>query len=181
VAQLLEKGLTENQAQEILNCQPEAVIKKQLEILPYRLDWNKEQGRETQNPVALFYMALKGDWDPPPNYHQAQKEAQQLKERAKRQEEERAKQQAQAKAEYRARARSGRLLAYYQGLESDKKHEIDQRAEANLNNFVKGLVKEIIEAGKDPMESPIYKITFEQERIKILAEYRRGQKTEENV
>jgi regulator of protease activity HflC (stomatin/prohibitin superfamily) len=125
-------------------------------------------------------MALKGDWDPPPNYHQAQKEVQQLKERAKRQEEERAKQQAQAKAEYRAKARTGRLLAYYQGLESDKKHEIDQRAEANLNNFVKGLVKELIEAGKDPMESPMYKINFEQERIKILAETRRGPQPKEN-
>lgn len=175
--QLMERGLTENQVHEIFNILNEESIKKQLEVLPYRLAWNKEQGRETQNPAALFYMALKGDWDPPPNYHQALKEAEEQKVRAKRQAEENLKKQAEIRREYEAKARAGRLLTYYQSLTDDKKREIDQKAEDNLNSFVKGLVKEILEAGKDPLtESPIYRINFEQERLKILAEERRQQK-----
>jgi hypothetical protein len=175
--QLMEKGLTENQVHEIFNILPEEAIKRQLEILPYRLEWNKEQGRETQNPAALFYMALKGNWDPPPNYYWAIKEAEEQKARAKRQAEENLKKQAEIRQEYKAKARAGRLLTYYQGLPDAKKQEIDQRAKDNLNSFVKSLIKEILEAGKDPLtESPIYRINFEQERLKILAAERRQQK-----
>ena len=172
--QLMEKGLTENQVHEISNCLNEESIKKQLEILPYRLAWNKEQGRETQNPAALFYMSLKGDWDPPPNYLETQAEAKRKQEQTQRQAVENLKKQAEIRREYEAKARAGRLLTYYQGLPDAKKQEIDQRAKDNLNSFVKGLVKEIIEAGKDPLsESPIYRINFEQERLKILTEERR--------
>ncbi|MDW7988378.1 MAG: hypothetical protein RMJ65_06740 [candidate division WOR-3 bacterium] len=177
MVQLMEKGLTENQVHEIFNILDEETIKKQLEILPYRLSWNKEQGRETQNPAALFYMALKGNWDPPPNYYQALKEAEEQKTRAKRQEEENLKKQAEIRREYKAKARAIRLLTYYQSLTDEKKQEIDQRAKDNLNPFVKELIQDILKNGKDPLiESPIYRINFEQERLKILAEERRQHK-----
>jgi hypothetical protein len=173
-AKLMEKGLTESQAEEILKLQPEAAVRNQLKFLPYRLKWNEEQGKETQNPAALFYIALKENWDPPPNYLDAQEELRQRKEQAQRKEEENRQRQEQARLEFKERYRAERLMLFFEQLTPEEQEAINQKANANLSDFIKETGQTIKKDGKDPLkESLIYRSAFEPERLIIIETRRR--------
>ena len=77
---LLEHGLTESQAQELLR-QGEKVVRLQLEALPYRLKRYKGQ-RKVANEPAILYQAIKENWSLPREYWEA-KEREEREKRAK--------------------------------------------------------------------------------------------------
>jgi hypothetical protein len=79
-AKLLEHGLTESQAQELLS-QGEQVVRLQLEALPYRLKRYKGRKRAANEP-ALLYQAIKENWSLPREYWEA-KEREEREKRAK--------------------------------------------------------------------------------------------------
>jgi len=93
LSSLLQKGLTEKQAKNLLSEKGEDVVKAQLDYLPFRLEEYKGQGREV-NEAAIFYESIKDNWQPPVGHFQAEKEQEkeakrqvleeELKERVKR-------------------------------------------------------------------------------------------------
>jgi len=77
---LLEEGLTESQARELLR-QGEQVIRLQLEALPFRLK-RYEGKKPAPNKAAILYQAIKENWSLPREYWEA-KEREEREKRAK--------------------------------------------------------------------------------------------------
>jgi hypothetical protein len=55
-------------------------------------------------------------------------------------------------------------------LSPEIQQEIDQLALANLNPFAKAHAQRMKTEGRDPLESPLIRADFEQQRLKILEE-----------
>ena len=82
VAQLRAKGLSEEQVRGLVASLDEGLIRRQLEIFPFRLRWYEAKGIKVKKPEALLYMMIRGNWEPPPNYLEA-KAREEMERRAK--------------------------------------------------------------------------------------------------
>ena len=95
---LVQRGLTQKQAERLLSERGENAVKAQLDYLPFRLEEYIAQGREV-NVAAMLHESIKDNWQPPAGYFLAEKE----KERE-------SKRQA-LKAEFREEVRKAKVKA----------------------------------------------------------------------
>ncbi|MEM4723523.1 MAG: RepB family plasmid replication initiator protein [Candidatus Hadarchaeum sp.] len=171
IAKLTAQGLTESQAQELLTAFGREVIQLQLEALPYRLERYRRR-REQANTPAILYQSIKHNWTPPKSYFLAQEEQERQRRAAQRREAQRKQEQEQKRQQQaeaaKARQHREELLARYRTLSPKAQKEIDQLAFANLSPFTKAHAHKLKAEGKDPLESPLIRSDFEQQRLKIL-------------
>jgi hypothetical protein len=69
---LMDRGLTEKQAQNLVCEYDGELIEKQMEYLPFRIEEYKAQGQKVRDP-AILYSSIKDNWQPPSGYFEAQK------------------------------------------------------------------------------------------------------------
>jgi hypothetical protein len=169
INELIAQGLTEIQAQELFTTFGEEVIRLQLEALPFRLQ-RYERRREPVNKSAILYRSIQERWTPPKSYYQAKEEQERQRKVAKHREAQRRQEEQQRAEEAKQKQHLAELLAYYRTLSPEIQQEIDQLALANLNPFAKAHAQRIKTEGRDPLESPLIRADFEQQRLKILEE-----------